>query len=410
MSTILKKDFPIFHTVYHRGKPLLYLDSAATSQKPKAVIDAISNWYETKNANIYRGVYKLAEQATAEFEAVRIKVANFIKAENSRSIIFTKGTTEGINLVAQAWAKYNLKSGDTILLTEMEHHANIVPWQMLAHEKKLKLRFWPITETGQLANIKTKTWFRGVKLIGLTHVSNVLGTINPVEKIIRAAHRHKIPVLIDAAQSAPHLPLDIKKMQPDFLVFSGHKMLGPTGIGILYISPKHFSEFKPYQGGGEMIASVSFKKTTFKNVPQLLEAGTQPLAEAIGLAAAIDYLTKISLRKVAQHSRVLVNYTYQQLKKIPEVIIYGPEPSQRCGLISFNLKNIHAHDLATELDQQGIAVRAGHHCAEPLHQRLSVKATVRVSFYLYNDLSEVDVFIQTLKTIIKKWPKHSTAK
>lgn len=397
-----KKDFPLL-----KSSKIIYLDSAATSQKPKTVIEAVSNWYSKKNSNVHRGAYKLAETATLEFEQARETVAKFINAE-PKNIVFIKGATEGINLVASAWAKHNLKTGDTILLTEMEHHANIVPWQLLAEEKKIKLRYWPIDKTGQLTR-PTPKLFIGVKLLAMAHVSNVLGTINPIEKIIKQAKTKNIPVLIDAAQSAPHLPIDIKALDPDWLVFSSHKMLGPTGIGVLYVKQNRYQEMRPYQGGGEMIKKVSWQKTTFKPGPWQFEAGTQALAQISGLIAAIKYLKKIGLKTIQQHETQLLNYAYNKLQTIPEVLIFGPDPKNRSGLISFSVKGIHPHDLATWLDQYHIAIRAGHHCAEPLHQKLGVVATARISFYLYNTKKDVDSFVKALKEIIKSW-QNSTKK
>ena len=401
MSSNYKKHFPIFKL--NKGKkPFVYFDSAATSQKPQAVIDAEKQWYEKFNANIHRGIYDLAEKATEEIGRVRLKVAKFINAKSEKSIVFTKGATEGINLVAWSWAKYNLKKGDTILLTEMEHHANIVPWQELAREKGFKIKYWPIDEKGELQD--SLPVLKGVKLLCLTHVSNVLGTINPVEKIIKVAREKNIKILIDGAQSVAHLPVDMKKIKPDFFVFSGHKMFGPTGVGVVYINPDRFSEFRPYQTGGDMIKQVSFKKSTFQNIPNLLEAGTLPLAQIYALGKAIEFLQKIGMGKIKKYNDELVRYCYLELKNIPKVQIFGPK--KRSGLISFSVQGIHPHDLAHFLNKKGICVRAGHHCAQPLHKILGVSATVRVSFQIYNSKSEIDYFIKSLKEIIEEWDRY----
>ena len=406
MTLGTKTDFPIFRRAGTAARPLVYLDSAATSQKPRAVIAAEQRWYERQNANVNRGAYRLAEAATLSFEAVRQKVARFIKAPAAKNIIFTKGTTESINLVAAAWARQNLKPGDVILLTRMEHHSNIVPWQLLAEEKKLSLRFWPIDQRGALTDEEPDQLFRGVRLLAITHISNVLGTINPLERIIRQAHRHGAAVLVDAAQSAPHLPLNVKKLKPDFLAFSGHKLLGPTGIGVLYVDQKRYPEMGPYQSGGDMVVDVTQRHATFKPAPHRFEAGTQPLAQVAALGATVDYLTKLGMSRIRHYEQQLTRYAYQRLAELPAVTVYGPT-SNRGPLISFNVQSIHAHDLATWLDRSNVAIRAGHHCAKPLHQRLGVPATARISFSVYNNRRDVDHFINALKRIIRTW-QHST--
>ncbi len=416
----IKKDFPLLQEAKVKHKPLVYLDSAATSQKPKQVIQAEKDWYEKYNANIHRGVYELAEQATMKYEIARAKAAKFIGAESNREIVFTRGATEGINLISEAWARHNLNRGDIILLTEMEHHANIVPWQKLAKEKGLKIKYWPIDENGELITLQPPLsggqqknnppdkgdlgdLLKGVKFISLVHVSNTLGTINPVTQIIKQAHQKNIPILVDAAQSAPHLPINVRKMQPDFLAFSGHKMLGPTGIGVLYVKRERFAEMDVYQTGGDMIQSVTFKKSEYKTYPWKFEAGTQNLAGAIGLASAINYLQAIGMSVVSKHDQLLVNYTAKKLREIPEVTVYGPKTIKRCSVVSFTVEGIHAHDLASLLDEQGICIRAGHHCTMPLHEKLGVSATARASFYIYNDKQDADKFIKALQKIIKKW-------
>ncbi len=401
------EDFPLLAQKREK-KPFVYLDSASTSQKPKQVIEAEKAWYEQFNANIHRGTYDLAEQATKLYEGVRGKVMQFIKADNPKSIVFTRGTTNGINTVAQAWAKHNLKSGDVIMLTEMEHHANIVPWQLLAKEKDLKIKFWPITKNGELEDINFGTYFENVKLLCLTHVSNVLGIINPLEKIISKAKKQGIKVLVDAAQSVGHMPINIKKLDPDFFVFSGHKMLGPTGVGVLYVSPDRFDEIHPAESGGEMIREVKKAGSTFKPMPWLLEAGTQPLAQVFALGETIDYLSGIGMKKVLDYGDLLVQYLYEELEKINKVKIFGPKSNLRSGLVSFTVDDIHPHDLTTFLNKYGICVRSGHHCAQPLHQKLNIVATTRASVYIYNTREDIDYFINSLQEIIKKWQDDRT--
>ncbi len=405
MPRKIKNDFPIFRQA-RTPKPWVYLDSAATAHKPKAVIEAEKDWYEKYNANVHRGIYHLSEQATELIEAVRKKVADFIGAGSSRSIVFTSGTTDGINLIAQAWARHYLKKGDVILLTEMEHHANLVPWQKLASELKLELRFWPIDEQGRLKLEEMDKLFVGVKLLAITQVSNVLGTVNPLQKIIKAAHRQKIRVVVDAAQSVPHFAVNMKRLKADFFVFSAHKMLGPTGVGVVYINPELFSQVKEYRLGGGMIREVSKKKASFADLPWRLEAGTLPLAQIFALAEAISYLEKIGMVRIMRHDQLLTKYAYHKLMQIEEVKIIGPVPKDRCGLVSFVVDDIHPHDLATWLDQYHICVRAGHHCAMPLHRKLKLAATVRASFYIYNDKQDIDIFIRALKKIISQWKRE----
>lgn len=401
----IKNDFPIFKQAKVKRRPLVYLDSAATSQKPYSVINAVSDWYKRFNANIHRGVYELSETATQKYELSRQVIANFINSPSSRQIVFTRGTTEGINLVAEAWAEKNLRAGDAILLTTMEHHANLVPWQELAQRKRLKLKFLEFDNQGELILDNLAKQLMGVRLVSLVYVSNVLGTINPVKKIINICHQKKIPVLIDAAQAAPHLPIDVKKLNCDWLVFSGHKMLGPTGIGVLYGKKERFEEMDVYQTGGDMIKNVTLTKSTYAPYPQKFEAGTQALAEVVGLAEAVIYLQAIGMERVSSHDQKLVTYAYQQMKKIKAVEIYGPQTIKRSGSIAFNVQGIHAHDLATFLANRGICIRAGHHCAQPLHEKLGIPASARVSFYIYNDKRDVDLFISALQEIIEEWYK-----
>jgi len=401
----ITEDFPILAQNSNK-KPFVYLDSAATSQKPKQVIAAEKVWYERFNANIHRGAYDLAEKATNLYEGVRGKVMQFINAENPKSIVFTRGTTSGINIVAISWAKHNLKAGDVIILTEMEHHANIVPWQILAQEKNLQIRFWPIIDNGELEMQNLDDLLQNVKLLCITHVSNVLGTINPLKEIIVKVQEQGVKVLVDAAQSIGHMPVDIQKLQPDFLVFSAHKMLGPTGVGVLYVAPSRFAEMHPAEGGGEMIREVTKDKTTYKLMPWLLEAGTMPLAQIFALGEAIDYLSGIGMKKILHHDNLLVGYLYDELLTIPEVKIYGPDKDKRSGLVSFTVEGIHPHDLATFLNKYGICIRSGHHCAQPLHDKLNVSATARASVYIYNTRDDVDYFIEELKHIISDWKSN----
>lgn len=395
----IKKDFPIF-----KNHPkLVYLDNAATTQKPKAVIDAIAKHYEKNNANIHRGIYKLSEQATEAYEGARVKVAKFIGAENPEQIIFTKNATEAINLVAYSYAK-SLKAGDEILLTLMEHHSNIVPWQMIAKEKKLKIKFVDITPDGELdINDLKKKLNNKTRLFAITHASNVLGTINPIQKLMKICHSRGIPVLIDGAQAAPHLPVNVSGLKCDFYAFSGHKMLAPTGIGVLYIGKKYLNILPPFLGGGDMIKSVSMHKIEYQNPPMRFEAGTPAIEAAIGLGTAIDYLNKISIPMIQKHEQGLTAYALQKLKKIIGIAVYGQKnPAKRAGVISFNLAGVHPHDLASLLDEQNIAIRAGHHCAMPLHQFLKIPASARISFYIYNTKRDIDILCAALEKISEK--------
>ena len=397
------QDFPILA----QKDKFVYLDSAATSQKPKQVIEAEKIWYERFNANIHRGAYDLAEQATTLYEGVRGKVMQFINATTPKSIVFTSGTTSGINTVASSWAKHNLSSGDVIVLTEMEHHANIVPWQILAKEKNLQIKFWPIADNGELEDIDFAEFFQDTKMLCITHVSNVLGNINPLEKIIPQVQNLGVKVLVDAAQSIGHMPIDVQKLKPDWLVFSSHKMLGPTGVGVLYVSPDRFTEMHPAETGGDMIREVTKEKSTFKPMPWLLEAGTRGLAQVFALGEAIDYLLGIGMKKIQHHDELLVGYLYDELKKIDSVNIFGLDKNQRSGLVSFTIDNIHPHDLATLLNDYGICIRAGHHCAQPLHDKLNIPATARASVYIYNTKEDVDYFIKSLQEIINNWKNAS---
>jgi len=398
----VRSDFPIFRRTV-RGKRLIYLDSAATSQKPQCVIDAEREFYERYNANVHRGAYLIAEEATAAYESAREKVAKFINAPNKDCIVFTRGTTEAINLVAYSWGLANLREGDEILLTEMEHHSNIVPWQLIAERTGAKIKVVPITDDGLLdMDAFERLLTERVKIVAVTHVSNVLGTINPVHEICRKAHEVGAVVLVDGAQAAPHLPVDVQAIGCDFYALSGHKMCGPTGVGALYGRKELLEAMPPFLGGGEMIRTVTFERTTFNDVPYKFEAGTPPIAQAVGLGVAVDYLTKIGIERIRAHEVELVTYALERLREIDDITIYGAAPpEQRGGVIAFNIGNIHPHDLATFLDAHGICIRAGHHCAQPLMRRLNVAATARASFYLYNTPDEIDALVEALQQAMR---------
>ncbi len=387
----IRKDFPIFEQRAH-GKPLIYLDSTATTQTPRVVIEALEHYYETYNANIHRGVYAIAEEATRRYEEVREKTASLLNARSSEEVVFTRGTTESVNLVANAWGRANLGSGDAIVLTEMEHHSNLVPWQMIARERGAKLRFIPIDGQGRLDLGGLDKLLDGpVKLVALTHMSNVLGTINPVAEIIRRAHAAGALVLVDAAQSVPHLGVDVRQLDCDFLAFSAHKMIGPTGIGALYGKRELLAAMPPFLGGGEMIREVRLEGSTWNDLPWKFEAGTMNIADTIAFGVAIDYLKNIGFDAIADHTRGLAAEAMRALEAIPGVTIYGPPAGERGGIVAFTLDDIHAHDVATVLDHEGVAVRAGHHCAMPLHTKLGVAATTRASFYVYNLPADIEV-------------------
>jgi cysteine desulfurase/selenocysteine lyase len=394
----IRKDFPIMARILHDGIPLIYLDSAATSQKPYAVIQAMTDYYTSHNANIHRGVHTLAVEATALYEDARKKVAEFIHAGHVQEIIFTRNATESINLVAQSWGRQNLHPGDVILLTEMEHHSNLVPWQILQQALGVELVFVPLTETGELDMDAYRQLLRqGPKLVAVTHMSNVLGTINPVEEIIQMAHQYGAKILVDGAQSAAHLPVDIIRMGADFFAFSAHKMCGPTGIGVLYGKLELLKEMPPFLGGGDMIRKVEWRSFEPNDLPYKFEAGTPAIAEAVGFGAAIDYLQRIGLDAIHAHEMALTAYTMKKFSEIQGLHIIGPIAERRGGLVAFTMEGIHPHDVAQILDARGIAVRAGHHCAMPMHQKLGLAATTRASFYLYNSLEEVDALVEGLR-------------
>jgi cysteine desulfurase/selenocysteine lyase len=394
----IRDDFPILSHQVH-GKPLVYLDSTASSQKPNAVIDTMNVYYQTYHANVHRGVYQISEEATAAMEKARVKVARFINARQSKQVIFTSGTTGSINLVAYSWGYANIHTGDLIVLTEMEHHSNLVPWQLLAQRSGARLEFIPVTDDGLLRlDIYEQLLQQQPKLVAFTHMSNVLGTINPARQMIAQAHAAGALVLLDAAQSVPHIPLDVQALDVDFLAFSGHKMLGPTGIGVLYGKRDLLEAMPPFMGGGDMIRTVHLRESTWNELPWKFEAGTPAIAEAIGLGAAVDYLNTLGMEQVRQHEQEMTVYAMAQLQAIPQLKIYGPSPAQRGGVVSFTLDDIHPHDLASILDQEtGVAIRAGHHCAQPLMERYELTATARASFYVYTIKEDIDTLVQGLK-------------
>ncbi|MFO7311171.1 MAG: cysteine desulfurase [Bacillota bacterium] len=390
----LRKDFPVLDQLVN-GRPLVYLDSAATAQKPRPVIEAVRRFFEEYNANVHRAIHALGERATAEYEEARRKVARFINAPSERTVVFTKNATESINLVAYSWARARLKPGDEILISPIEHHSNLVPWQLAARATGASLRFFPVTEDGRLRLDNLDELFTDrTRLVAVTHVSNVLGTIVPVETIVAAARRVGAVVLVDGAQSVPHMPVDVQALGCDFFAFSGHKMGAPTGIGVLYGREELLEAMDPFLGGGDMISSVRLLTSEWADLPYKFEAGTPPIAEAIGLGAAIDYLTGIGMDRIHAYERQLTSYARERLEQIPGVTIYGPR--ERGGLLTFNVDDIHPHDLATVLDQHGIAVRAGHHCAQPVMEWLGVPATARASFWLYNTEEDVDRLVEGL--------------
>lgn len=397
----IRQDFPILDRRIYDKYPLVYLDNAATTQKPRSVVEAMTDEYYNVNANVHRGVHFLSQQATDIHEAARETVRRFLNARSTGEIIFTRGTTESINLVASCFGQAFMREGDEVIITEMEHHSNIVSWQLLQARQGIKIRVLPITDSGELILDGIDDFFNEkTRIVSLTHVSNVLGTINPVREIIRIAHEHGVPVLIDGAQSTPHFRVDVQELDCDFFAFSGHKIYGPTGIGILYGKEKWLEKMPPYMGGGEMIKSVSFEHTVFNDLPYKFEAGTPDYVAATGLARAIDYVNAIGLDVIEAHERELTSYAMQRMKEIPEVEIYGPEDMEKHdAVISFRVGNIHHLDMGTLLDRLGIAVRTGHHCAEPLMRRLGIEGTCRASFALYNTRKEIDSLIAAILRI-----------
>lgn len=393
----IRKDFPILQRETRDGVRVVYLDSTATSQKPRQVIDAMNDYYQLSNANIHRGVHTLAEEATSMYEGAREKIAKFINAKSSREIIYTRNTTESINLVAYSWARANLKAGDLVILTEMEHHSNLVPWHMLQTEKNIELDFIPVTENGLLdLDVYKSLLDRAPKLVSFTHMSNVLGTINPAQEMIRMAHQVGAIVLMDGAQSVPHLQVDVQKLDADFYAFSAHKMCGPTGIGILYGKSALLESMPPFLGGGDMIKEVKLKSFRANTLPHKFEAGTPAIAEAIGFGAAVDYLSNIGMDNIAAHEHQITEYALERLEEIPGLKLFGPSADKKGGVAAFTFDGIHPHDVAQILDKDGIAIRAGHHCAQPLHEKFGIPATSRASFYLYSTKEEVDLLVNGL--------------
>ena len=393
----IRDDFPVLQQKVH-GKPLVYFDNAATSQKPRIVIAAMNDYYERYNANVHRGIHALAERATREYERAREKITKFINAPSLESVIFTRGTTEAINLVAYSWARTNLKKGDEILTTFMEHHSNTVPWYQVCEHTGAVIKRIELNPDGTLRlDDLDKLITERTKLVAVTQQSNVLGTINPVRAIADAAHRKGAIILVDGAQSIPHMAVDVQALDCDFFVFSGHKMCGPTASGILYGRRAILEAMPPFMSGGEMIKEVWSDHVKYNDLPYKFEAGTPNIAESIGLGVAVDYLTRIGMDKIRQHEKQITQYALDRLKEMPEVTIYGPtDVEQRGGLVAFTLGDVHPHDIATFADQDGVAIRAGHHCAMPLHKKLGLAATARASFYLYNTRDEVDIFIAML--------------
>jgi cysteine desulfurase/selenocysteine lyase len=396
----VRKDFPILSIRVH-GKPLVYLDNAATTQKPVAVLDAIDRYYRQENANVHRGVHALSELATKKYEDARETVRAFINAASSKEIIFTRGTTEGINLVAATFGRKFLKAGDEVLITGLEHHSNIVPWQMVCEEKQAKLRVAPIDDSGEVVQEEyEKLLSEKVKIVAISHVSNALGTVNPVRRMIEAAHRFGIPVLVDGAQGLPHFKVDVRDLDADFYAFSSHKICGPTGFGVLYGKENLLDAMPPYQGGGDMIRSVTFEKTLFNDLPYKFEAGTPHIEGAVGFGAALEYLNKFDWDAVVRHEHALIEYTAQELLKIEGVRLIGTA-KEKAGVVSFVMEGIHPHDIGTILDQEGVAVRTGHHCAQPVMDRFCIPATARASFSFYNTMSEVDALTDAIQKVKK---------
>ena len=396
----IREDFPILsRTVY--GKPLIYLDNAATTQKPRCVVEAITEEYYSVNANVHRGVHFLSQQATELHEASRETVRRFINARSTAEIIFTRGTTESINLIASSFTDSQMEAGDEIIISTMEHHSNIVPWQLQAERKGIKLKVIPMNDRGEVLLDEYASLFtERTKLVSITHMSNVLGTINPVKEMIATAHAHNIPVLVDGAQAVPHMKVDVQELGADFYAFSGHKIYGPTGVGVLYGKEEWLDHLPPYQGGGEMIQNVSFEKTTFNTLPFKFEAGTPDYVGTTALARALDYVSSIGIEAIAAHEHELTQYAMKRMKEIEGLRIFG-EAEQKGGVISFLVKDIHHFDMGTLLDRLGIAVRTGHHCAEPLMHRLGIEGTVRASFALYNTFEEVDLLVEGINRVSK---------
>ena len=396
----IRADFPILKLKVN-GKPLVYLDNAASSQMPQQVIDRLVCYQTSEHANIHRGVHYLSETATAAYEGARVKIQRFINAKEAREVIYTRGTTDSLNLVMHGYGRAFLVAGDEIIVSQLEHHSNIVPWQMLCEEKGAKLRVIPCNDAGELLLDEYQKLFNShTRLVAIGHVSNALGTINPVKEMIATAHRRGVPVLVDGAQAVPHMKVDVQDLDCDFYAFSAHKMCGPTGIGILYGKASLLEKMKPFQGGGDMILSVSFEKTTYNVIPHKFEAGTPPIAAGIGLGATIDYLESVGMDRIAAHEHELITYATEAFEQLKDVRIVGTA-RDKAGVLSFTLKGVHPHDVGTILNEEGVAVRTGHHCAQPVMQRFGIPATARASFYLYNTLAEVDVLVAGIHKVQK---------
>jgi cysteine desulfurase/selenocysteine lyase len=398
----LRKDFPIFEQEFH-GKPLAYLDSAVTAQKPRQMLDAMQEFYETSYANVHRGVYALSERATASFEGAREKLRALINAPAAREVIFTRNATEGLNLVAYAWGLSNLGPGDVVVVTELEHHSNFVPWQYIAGRTGADLRMIPLGEGGEL-DVDALDSVAGqgrLRVVATNLVSNALGTVNPVEKLAAWAHEQGAIMVVDAAQAAPHRKIDVQTLGCDFLAFSAHKMCGPSGVGAVWGRAQLLEEMEPFNLGGHMIRRVQLEETTWGDLPHKFEAGTSPIAEAVGFGAAVDYLTQVGFEAIEQHEHDLTAYALERLVDVPGITLYGPPPERRAGIVSFNLEGVHPHDVSQVLDMEGVAIRAGHHCCQPLMQKLGVAATNRASFYLYTIPDEIDRLVQGLHRVNK---------
>jgi cysteine desulfurase/selenocysteine lyase len=400
----IRADFPIFEQVIH-GKPLAFLDSAVTAQKPRQVLDAVRDFYETSYANVHRGVYTLSERATEAYEGARAKVAGFLNAPSAREIVFTRSATEGINLVAYAWGLWNLREGDVVLVTELEHHSNFVPWQFVARKTGATFRMIPVDDGGELDLTELDAYARegNLKVVAANLVSNSLGTINPIERLASWAHDHGALMVVDAAQAAPHRRIDVQSLGADFLALSSHKLCGPTSVGALWGRRELLEQMEPFNLGGHMIRKVSFEGTTWGDVPGKFEAGTQPSAEAVGFGAAIDYLDAVGMEAIEQHEHELAAYALDRLGELPWITLYGPPADRRAGIVSFNVDGIHPHDVSQVLDWEGIAIRAGHHCCQPLMRKLGVTATNRASFYLYTLPEEIDRLIEGLHKVKEKF-------
>ena len=400
----LRNDFPVLERKVRDGKKLVYLDNAATTQNPIQVIDAISDYYKNNNSNIHRAVHALAEESTEAFEQTRDKVAEFLNTKDSQEIIFVKGTTEAINLVANAWGRDNVKEGDIIVTTEYEHHSNIVPWQLLTQDKKAQLKYIDIDDNGELMIDQLDEYLSTgkVKLVAFSHVSNVLGTITPAKEIISKCKNAGVKTLIDGAQAVPHMKVDLTELDCDFYAFSAHKMLGPTGVGVLWAKKEILEKMTPYQGGGDMIREVHKYETTWNDLPYKFEAGTPNIADVIGFKTAIEYLQKIGMENIRNHELELTKYALEQMEKVPGITLYGTkEPKKRGGVVSFNFNDVHPHDVGTIIDKDGVAIRSGHHCAQVLMEKLNVAATNRASFYIYTTKEEIDALIAALQNVAK---------